>query len=285
LLPLLQFSFQNPLVPPLTRMLAWLNDTIQPLNPFPQYIGSMAIALILVATLIKLVTYPLSLTQMRSMRKMQQLQPEIAELQQKHKGDREKLGQAQMELYREKGVNPFGGCLPLVITMVVLISMYGAINALKGEMAGQPFLWIPNIGDCEANPGCQHLPVLPVGVPILLLVMVASQFLYQKYMTPPSADPSAQAMNASMKFMPLLFGFFFISVPAGLVLYYLVFNVVSILQQLLMNRHLGPPSMMLPVPVSDEKGARAGPEPGAMPPKEQGSDERGDRRRRRKKNA
>jgi YidC/Oxa1 family membrane protein insertase len=273
-------QFVNPLVPPLQALLQWLNDTVKPYNPIPEQLGSFAIALILIAIIVKVVTYPLSLAQTRSMRSMQQLQPKLAELNQKHKGDREKLAQAQMELYREHGVNPFGGCLPLVITMVVLFSLYAAIDGLKVQMQNQPFFWIQDIALCEPSPFCDQANAM--AIPFLVVVMILSQLLYQKYLTPPTTDPQAQSMNAVMKFMPLMFGFIFIRLPAGLVLYYLVFNFVSIAQQLYMNRKLGMTTMVLPVPGSSDQD----PVPAPPPQEELASHERGDvRRRRRKKGA
>jgi YidC/Oxa1 family membrane protein insertase len=275
-------NISNPLVPPLQALLEWMNAVISPHNPFPQVIGSYAIALILIAILVKLVTYPLTLTQTRSMRSMQNLQPKMAELQDRHKGDREKLAAAQMELYKEHGVNPFGGCLPLIITMVLLISIYAAIRGLTAQMSGQPFFWIQNIAVCEPNPRCTSVPY---GIPILIIIMVLTQFMYQKYLTPPTADPQAKSMNSMMKFMPLMFGFFFLTVPAGLVLYYLVFNVVSIAQQLFMNRQMGAPRMQLPVPVTGAAdGGSAGPAPGdGTDVQEPMTNERSDGRRRRRK--
>jgi YidC/Oxa1 family membrane protein insertase len=271
-------QFPNPLIPPLERMLQWLNDAVAPLNPIPELVGSYAIALVLVAILVKVVTYPLTVSQMRSMRNMQALQPKMRELQERHKGDREKLGQAQMELYREEGVNPFGGCLPLIITMVVLFSLYGAITSLQPQMEGQPFFWIQNIAVCEPNPMC---PALPLGVPFLVILMVLSQVLYQKYLTPPSTDPQAKAMNATMKFMPLIFGVFFLTLPAALVLYYFVFNLVSIVQQVFINRQLGPKTMELSVPVVGDASGSPAPAPDLV--EEQPSHERGESRRRRRK--
>jgi YidC/Oxa1 family membrane protein insertase len=271
----------NPLVPPLQQMLQWLAGAIEAMPWYAQvsvYVGSYAIALILVSIFVKLVTYPLNLMQMRSMRSMQQLQPKMAELQERYKGDREKLSQAQMELYKEHGVNPFGGCLPLVITMVVLISLYGAIRAVSAQMQGQPFFWISDISVCEPNPMCKSAPV---GIPILVIVMIVSQVLYQRYLTPPTTDPQAKSMNTMMKFMPLLFGYIFLSLPAALVLYYLVFNVVSIVQQVFMNRQLGATTVALPVPAA---GGAVVAGPGDS--QEQTSDDRGEgRRRRRKKGA
>jgi YidC/Oxa1 family membrane protein insertase len=270
----------NPLVPPLQQMLQWLARSIEAMPWYGQvsvFVGSYAIALILVAIVVKLATYPLSLMQMRSMRSMQQLQPKMAELQERYKGDREKLSQAQMELYKEHGVNPFGGCLPLVITMVLLISLYGAIRGVSSQMQGQPFFWISDISVCEPNPVCKSAPM---GIPILVIVMIVSQVLYQKYLTPPSTDPQAKSMNAMMKFMPLVFGYIFLSLPAALVLYYLVFNVVSIAQQVFMNRQLGATTMALSVPVPVAGGAAAA-DPGA--PEESTSNDRGEGRRRRRK--
>ncbi len=269
----------NPLVPPLQQMLQWLAGAIEAMPWYGQvsvYVGSYAIALILVAVVVKLLTYPLSLVQMRSMRSMQQLQPKVAELQERYKGDREKLSQAQMELYKEHGVNPFGGCLPLLITMVVLFSLYGAIAGLSQEMRGQPFFWIQDIAVCEPNPMCKQAPMM--AIPILVVTMIVSQVLYQKYLTPPTTDPQAKSMNTMMKFMPLLFGYIFLTLPAGLVLYYLVFNIVSIVQQVFMNRHLGATTVALPVPV---EGGAAAPSPGA--PEERATNERGEGRRRRRK--
>jgi YidC/Oxa1 family membrane protein insertase len=280
---LLQFDFVNPFVAPLEQMLAWLAEFLTPIvAPVSAFISPYAAALILVAVLVKVLTYPLTAAQTKSMRAMQSLQPELAALQQKHKGDREKLAQAQMELYKEKGVNPFGGCLPLIITLVVLFSLYGAITGLTEEMAGQNFLWIQDISVCEPNPMCGSV----MAIPILVVIMIVSQMLYQKYLTPPTTDPNAQTMATVMKFMPLLFGYIFLTLPAGLVLYYLVFNVVSIVQQVFLNRQLGQNTMMLAVPVAE--GAGVSPAPAAEPlaPEEETSHERGDgRRRRRKKGA
>lgn len=274
----------NPLVPPLERMLEWMNAVIQPYNPIPELVGSYAIALILVGVIVKVVTYPLNLVQMKSMRSMQQLQPKMAELQKRYKGEREKLAQAQMELYKEHGVNPFGGCLPLIVTLVLLFSLYGAITNLGPQMAGQPFFWIPDIAVCEPNPLCK---TMPAGIPILVITMILSQVLYQRYLTPPTADPQAQSMNAMMKFMPLVFGYFFLSLPAGLVLYYLVFNLVSIVQQVFVNRMLDSASAAPSVAgggpdptLAEDVGAEA--EAG-----EEASDEQREvrRRRRRKKSS
>lgn len=228
----------NPLTRPLELILIYLNDAAMRL-PLPDSISSWAMAIVAMAVLVKLVTQPLTSRQQASMRRMQEVQPKLQELQKRYKDDREKLAQAQMELYKTEGVNPFGGCLPLIIQMVVLIGLWRAIMNLAGSaempgpMAGEPFLWVPDLSLCEPSPLCgAEFSMLPLAVPILLIAMVVSQMLYQRFLTPPSqsSDPQQQMMAQMTKFMPLLFAWIFIKFPAGLVLYYATFNIVGVLQ-------------------------------------------------------
>lgn len=187
--------------------------------------GNYGIAIIVFGIVVKMVTLPLTIQQLKSSRAMQKIQPLMKELQDKYKDDRETLAQKQMELYREHGVNPLGGCLPLIIQLPVLWGLYRAIFnlAAKGVLQ-EGFLWI----DSLANP--EGFPYILIGL------MVASQFLYQRLMTPPTGDDQQQTMQKAMQFMPLIFAFIFINLPAGLVLYYMVFNVVSVLQQVGINK-------------------------------------------------
>lgn len=238
------FLLSNPFTGILHEAIVLLNQYVSQWLPLPPSISSYSIAIVTIALVVKVVTYPLTAAQQRSMRKMAEIQPKIRELQELHKDDREKFAQAQMELFRSSGVNPFGGCLPLVIQLVVLFGLYQAINRLQveGVLAGQRFLWIPDLSLCEPNPFCRpEMAVLPAALPILIIAMVASQMLYQRYLTPPSADPQAQAMAQTMKYMPLIFAFVFITLPSGLVLYYTAFNLISIAQYLLIDRRLNPP--------------------------------------------
>jgi YidC/Oxa1 family membrane protein insertase len=228
-----------------TLLLTFLAGWVENVVVLPDSLSSWAVAIILVGILVKIVTWPLNATQMRSMKAMQELQPKLKEIQAKHKDDREKLAQAQMELYKEHGVNPFGGCLPLLIQMPILFGLYRAIFKLgpppsgTGQLVGEHFLWIRDLGLCEPNPLCDATGG-PFGlpIPILLIVMTVAQMAYQKWMTPPStgSDANAQAMQSVFKWMPLMFAFIFASLPSGLVLYYTVFTVANIVQQLLMRR-------------------------------------------------
>jgi len=244
----LQSNSINPLTPILERLIQWLHALATQL-PLPDAVSPYAVAIIGIALLVKLATYPLNVTQMRSMRAMQALQPKLKELQARHGDDREAMAQKQLELYREHQVNPFGGCLPMIVQIPVLFGLYSAIRALgnegRGPMAGERFLWIPDLSMCEPNPICGAASppgeVFGLAIPILLILMVVSQMLFQKFMTPPTTDPQAQAMQSVFKWMPLLFAFMFASLSAGLVLYYTMFNVVAIAQQYAMLRSFGPP--------------------------------------------
>jgi YidC/Oxa1 family membrane protein insertase len=226
--------FQSLIVQPLTALLVRLDEMFAQL-PLPAAVSSFALALISIAVIVKAVTYPLTRAQMRSMRRMQNLQPQMKEIQKKYKGDREALAQKQMELYKQHGVNPFGGCLPLVIQIPLLIGLYQAIIGLSAELSGERFLWIDDLAVPEPLPWSD-----PAGIPLLLILLVASQYAYQKFLTPPAASGDAQAeMMAQMtKFMPLLFGFFFVNMPAGVLLYYTAFNVVSLVQQWYINSRI-----------------------------------------------
>ena len=230
------FLLTNPVTRPLQLVLEYLNRLAATL-PLPEWLSSWAVAIIAVAIIVKVVTQPFTSRQQASMKKMQALQPKLSELQKRYKDDREKLSQAQMALYKEEGVNPFGGCLPLILQMVILIGLWRAIMNLAGtpsepgQMAGARFMWIPDLSLCEPSPMCHpELALLPWAIPIMLILMVVAQIAYQHYMTPMSktGDSQQQAMASMTKWMPLLFAYIFIKFPAGLVLYYTTFNAVGL---------------------------------------------------------
>ena len=245
-----------------------VNPAIQLLQYMANIFGNYGIAIILFGILVKMVTLPLTMQQLKSSKAMQEIQPLMKDLQKKFKDDREKLAQEQMKLYREHGVNPIGGCLPLIIQMPVLIGLYRAIiNLAENDPEfGKPFLWLNSLAE-------------PEGLPYILIgLMIVSQFLYQRLMTPPTADPQQESMQKAMQFMPIIFAFVFINFPAGLVLYYLVFNVVSIAQQYGINKWTD----LTKKPAAAE--IPTGPSAGALPGngKEQGKTDDKPRRRRRR---
>jgi YidC/Oxa1 family membrane protein insertase len=195
--------------------------------------GQAGIAIILFTIVVRTIMLPLSLQQIRSQKAMMALQPELKDLQQKYAGDRAKISQEQLRLYRERGVNPVAGCLPLVIQMPIWLALYSAlINLSTGEhridafQAG--FLWIPSLA---------HPPALSAQDPwtwpqlILPVLTMVSQWVVQRMSVLPSADPQQQQMNRMMEFMPLMFMVFAFQVAAGLTLYWVVSNLYSIAQQ------------------------------------------------------
>jgi YidC/Oxa1 family membrane protein insertase len=232
--------FTRLFVEPLSGLLLTLNDTFARL-PLPAALSSYALALVAIAVIVKIATYPLTRAQMRSMRAMQDVQPHLRELQKQYKGDRDTLARKQMELYKEHGVNPFGGCLPLLVQMPILFGLFRATSHLATEIAGERFLWIRDLSRAEPLPWGD-----PAGFPLLLVLLVASQYGYQKFLTPPtqSGDAQAEAIASATKFMPLMF----YTLPAAVLLYYTAFNAVSLIQQLSLNRSLAKLAPVAPAP-------------------------------------
>jgi YidC/Oxa1 family membrane protein insertase len=198
-----------------------------------------AAAIIAFTVVIKLVTLPLTWQQLKSSKAMQELQPKLKEIQKQYGKDKEKQMQEQMRLYKEHGVNPALGCVPMLIQMPVWFALYQALFRLGQplisgtelpnpyfETFAQPFLWIANLAQPEAL-----LQWPPHGWPILIIITGASQWILQKMMTPASDDPQQQMMSGMMQFMPLMFVFFSFQVPAGLVVYWVTSNLFSMVQQ------------------------------------------------------
>lgn len=211
--------FDTLIVQPITVALILLNGLV----------GSFGLSIILLTVIVKMITLPLTAQQLRASKAMQDLQPEIQKLQKKHKNDREKLTQATMALYREHGVNPLAGCLPLLIQMPVWFGLYRAllIMAQDGLLEGG-FLWLPSLGQP------QGMPPLELGswpYFILPILTVVSQYAVQKMTTPPTTDPQANIMGQMMMIMPVMFGFFALQVPSGLALYWVTTNIFTLIQQ------------------------------------------------------
>jgi YidC/Oxa1 family membrane protein insertase len=227
-------------VTPLTQGLIYLNDFIQGMGaPY-----SWGFAIILFTLIVKIVTLPLNLQQVRSIKATQELQPKLQELQKKYAKDKEKLAQAQMELYREHGVNPLGGCLPMLIQLPILFGLYQALYRLAstGEIVGQRFFWIPDLAFPSREVGLNWLwPSKPefIGFAaaalylILPVLTVVTQIAMQRMTTSRAAsqDPQQAAMQQTMLIMPFMFGFITLQVPAGLTLYWVTSNLFSMIQQ------------------------------------------------------
>jgi len=202
------------------------------LHFFHHATSSYGIDIIILTVLIKLLMWPLTHKSMTSMKSMQKLAPQMEKLKEKFADDKEKLNREIMELYKRNGVNPLGGCLPMVLQLPVFYGLYSVLGT-PIELRHAPFMWIQDL----SRPDWQSLPFTfnswQLGVPILTILMGASMFL-QQWMTPSAGDPNQKKM---MMLMPLMFTFMFVSFPAGLTVYWLVNNVLGIAQQYWINRN------------------------------------------------
>jgi YidC/Oxa1 family membrane protein insertase len=201
------------------------------LNFFHTYVGNYGVAIILLTILIKLAFWPITQKGMLSMKNMQKLQPKIAKLREKYKADPAQMNQEMMALYKTYKVNPLGGCLPMLIQIPFFFALYRVLMAAI-ELRHAPFmLWINDLSAPDRLWIGFDLPYLQ-GLPVLTLLMGASMYLQQK-MTPTTVDPTQARI---MQFLPVVFTFMFINFASGLVLYWFVNNLLSILQQYLINR-------------------------------------------------
>ncbi|OGP90187.1 MAG: hypothetical protein A2031_08430 [Deltaproteobacteria bacterium RBG_19FT_COMBO_43_11] len=189
------------------------------LNFLYSFVHNYGIAIILLTTIIKLIFWPLGNLSYKSMKKMQKVQPKINELKQKYKNDQAKIGQETMALYRAHKINPLSGCLPMLIQLPVFLGLYKTL-LYSIELRHAPFFWW--IQDLSAKDPYYITPI----------VMGLTQFIQQK-MTPPMGDPMQAKL---MMFMPVILTFFFLNFPAGLVIYWLFNNILSIGQQFYINR-------------------------------------------------
>ena len=204
-------------------------------------VPSFGIAIIIFTIIVRLILFPLSVTSLRSSRRMQLLSPRLKELQRQHKGDRQAMAQAQMELYKQHGVNPLMGCLPQLAQLPVLFALYWAIIGVTNDeatMAGleMAFLWIADLAvpDVWLPPGVD----LPFKLPgALALTAGATQWVVQRMMmNRMTNDPQQQMIQNVMQFMPIMIVFFAMQFPAGLALYWVVSNIFSIGQQWVIMR-------------------------------------------------
>lgn len=194
------------------------------------YVGNYGVAIIIITVVLKLLFFPLTHKSYKSMKDMQKIQPLMAELKEKYKDDRETMNRKVMELYKDNKVNPLGGCLPMVVQIPVFFALYKALM-FSIELRHAPFyLWINDLSGPDNLIG--HALGLPFVIGPLPIVMGATMFIQQK-MTPTSMDPMQEKM---MLALPLVFTVMFLNFPSGLVLYWLINNVLTIAQQMYINK-------------------------------------------------
>jgi YidC/Oxa1 family membrane protein insertase len=190
------------------------------------------VAIIVLTFLVRLVTAPLTARQMRSMERMRALSPKLEELRAKYADDRQKQSEEMMRLYRQEGVNPLGGCLPMVLQIPVFIGLFYALRS-SIELRHSPFFgWI---NDLSVPESLFTIPGLGIPVRVLPLLMGASMVLQQK-LTPMQVDPAQAKMMLIV--MPVMMTVMFYQFPSGLVLYWMVSNVLAISHQLWVGRHI-----------------------------------------------
>lgn len=200
------------------------------------FIPNYGIVIIVFSMIIKLALHPLTRTSMRSMKKMQALQPMMNELREKYKDDPQKMNQAVMNLYKEYGVNPAAGCLPMLLQMPILFALWSVLRSEIGLRQANFVGWIQDLSIPDS------VVTLPFTIPFfgitdvsgLALAMGATTYLQQK--TGGMTDPRQKAM---LWMMPIMLTLVFNNLPSGLNLYYFVFNLLSIAQQIWINKHHG----------------------------------------------
>lgn len=234
----IDFGMFRVLVVPLLQSLKWING----------YVGNYGWAIILLTIIINAIMFPLRHKSVVSMRKMQELQPEVKAIQDRYAGlkttdpARQKMNQELMGLYRERGVNPASGCVPMLLTFPVLIAFYSLLSTAI-ELRGAPFiLWIHDLS--------LHDPLY-----ITPVLMGASQVWQQRITPAAGADPAQQKM---MMFMPVVFTVMFLWAPAGVALYWLMSNLWGIGQQYLTNYLIGPPTIRTVRPPAERQLKRVG---------------------------
>ncbi len=237
---------------PMVNVLIWIYNLL---------FHNFGIAIIVFTLLIRLITYPLTTSQLKSQKKMTELQTskKWQDIQKKYKDDKEKLAQEQMAIYKEMGINPLGSCLPLVIQFPVMIGLYQSITL---AMASAPiqllnlsrnlysfipgsqliplnskFLWM-NLGLPEIS-SPNALIIAGFAVPIMTVIVVLTTYLQSKLMTPPPANPgdqSAQMSKMMNLYMPILMGWIAYSLASGLALYFIISNVLGVAQYALLGK-------------------------------------------------
>ena len=221
---IVDWGFFGVIAKPLFLWLNWVND---------HWTNNYGWAIILVTLIINLALFPFRLTSLKSVRRMQKLQPQIQAINAKYKNislrDPRKAEQNQevMALYKKEGVNPVGGCLPMLVQLPFFYAFYRVLS-IAIELRHAPWLWVPDLSSPESLP-----------IHLLPIILIATQFLTQRLTPAAGVDPNQQKM---MMFMPLMFGFMFYYASAGLVLYWLTGNVVGIAQQLIINRFMPAPA-------------------------------------------
>ena len=213
----------------LARFMLWILVKLHAL------IGSYGVSIILLTLIVRLIFYPITARGNASMKKMQAVQPKLKELREKYKDNPQLMNTKMMELYRAEGINPLGGCLPILLQIPVFLGLYSAFNGAV-ELRQTSFLWCHNLAAADTVayvsilPSVQMLSSIPINP---LVIVMTGLMVLQQHMTPMSMEPSQKKM---MMLMPIVMLFLFYNLPSGLTLYWTVSNIFSIIQLRLQQR-------------------------------------------------
>ena len=235
---------------PLGILLKFIYDLCSKAGLDGDYMSAYAISIILTTIIFKLIILPLTIKQTKSMENMQVIQPKLQEIQKKYKNNPQKINEETMKLYKEHSVNPFGGCLPLLIQFPILLAYIRVVRDPVKYVFGSKqlfdsihkgFLWIIDISKTPtAVIGNQtnDLEIAGVVIPVIAILSALTTFLYSKYTmnqqtaAAPGGNNQAQSTQKAMMYtMPIMFLFFGYTYPVGFTLYWTVSNVFSIVQQ------------------------------------------------------
>ncbi len=214
----------------------------QVLNYFYNMIGNYGLSIIIFTVIFRIVMLPLSISQKKSMAKMKELQPQINEINKKYKNDNQKKNEMTMQLYKENNYNPFGGCLPALIQIPIIWSLFNvfrnAHDYLPASALQEKFLWLPsmNVPDTLSNviPGIEIAQKLPGILPIIAAIFTYLTFKRSQQMQP--ATTNGPNMNFMGVMFPIMILFFGATYAAGLILYWAVSNIIQYVQDVLLQR-------------------------------------------------
>ncbi|MBU3915922.1 membrane protein insertase YidC, partial [bacterium] len=224
----MDLGFFEILAYPMLAMLRWLQG----------YVVNWGVAIILLTIIVRTAMFPLAYKSMVSMNKMKLLNPKISAIREKYKKDKERMNKEIMQFYSQHKVNPVGGCLPMLMQIPIFFALYEALLPAI-ELRHTPFfLWMDDLSAYD------YTLILPI-------LMGATMFLQQSLTPNPAMDPNQARM---MKFMPIMMIMFFFTMPSGLVLYWLVSNVISVLQQVAFNRLT--PAVPVEAPIKGKGGKK-----------------------------
>ena len=233
------------------------------MNFVHQYVPNYGVVILILSTLTQLLFWPLTEKSFKSMRKMQNLQPVVQEMKRRYKDDPQEMNRQMMALWRKEGVNPMGGCMPMLVQIPVLFALYSALRSAI-DLRGAPFLlWIDNLAAPDV---LFHLPFSIPGLGrevCLLPLLMGAAMVWRSALTPamPGVSGAAAQQQVIMKWvMPIVMIFIFYKMPSGLVLYWLVNSVLGVWQQVAINRKFAPAAASKAIPPAAGPAAQGGKE-------------------------